>query len=481
VTPVIKIFSILVGSLLPLFFSEASANDLCFQLFVKSPSPSSHVSTERYLTSTLRSFEMLRGENGLIKDALVLRRSPSGRLRFETLNQNTSPTNIAVDLLIQIELLQRSAKNSPEVFSRIERVLKTLEDVPHHEETGLFYSRYTTSVEAHVTDLSVSSIDNLHLALALWTLNETLPETPTSLRAKKLLERMDFSIYYDSASGLIGGNLRYENGQWMRESYNFANLGSEARALYVLGPALGLFRKLTTDEHFFERALSAMKIETTGAGDTAALRLWDGAAFQLFFPKIFINEDVYSSRLRQIFVRSAELMIDEGQRRQLMTPAAHSPSYVYNHSTGAGPSEFRYKDKTGNLVLVSSDAQDTRDPSLATDWESTFTPYALFMAATANPSRILPLFHRIENMGLNSQKLYDPSFGWMDAYHLNGPFKNNAVPVQLSLNQGMIALSLLQITSTDGLSPSGRALLANIETRKTLMTFYRLLDQKLNQ
>ena len=470
-------FVILIFALFQFFGFSATAENSCIRVFEKSSRNVSD-STKEYLSSTLFSLEKMRGQNGLVKDAVIIRRAPSGKVRVETLNPDTSPTNIAVDLLIQIELIQRDPKNSAN-FSTLNQIIETLENVPHHQQTGLFYSRYTTETRTQVTDRNVSSIDNLHLALALWTLKETLTATALSQRAEGLLKRMDFSAYYDPASGLIGGNLRYENEVWIRESYNFANLGSEARALYILGPALGLFRKVNTDEAFFRRALSALKIEMVGAGDVAALRLWDGAAFQLFFPKIFINEELYSPRFRQMFVRAGDLMVEEGHRRGLATPAAHSPSFVFNESTSSSLSEFRYKDKTGNLVVVSTDARDQHDTTLAMEWESTFTPYALFMAATSNPSRILPLFHGIESLGSGNSKLYDRVFGWMDAYHLEGNYTNQAVPVQLALNQGMIALSLMQIGSVDGLSPSGRALWRNAEIRTTLAMFYQLLDQKL--
>ena len=476
-------FVILIFALFQFVGFSATAENSCVRVFEQSSRKQSSRnvsdSTEEYLRTTLFSLEKMRGENGLVKDAVILRRSPSGKVRVETLNPDTSPTNIAVDLLIQIELIQRDPKNSATFFSTLNQIVETLENVPHHQQTGLFYSRYTTETRTQVADRNVSSIDNLHLALALWTLKETVTTTSLSQRAEGLLNRMDFSAYYDPASGLIGGNLRYANKVWIRESYNFANLGSEARALYILGPALGLFRKLKTDEAFFRRALSALKIEMVGAGDVAALRLWDGAAFQLFFPKIFINEELYSPRFRQMFVRAGDLMVEEGQRRGLATPAAHSPSFVFNESTSSSLSEFRYKDKTGNLVVVSTDARDKHDATLAMEWESTFTPYALFMAATANPSRILPFFHGIESLGSGNSKLYDRVFGWMDAYHLEGNYTNQAVPVQLALNQGMIALSLLQIGSVDGLSPSGRALWRNAEVRTTLAMFYQWLDQKL--
>ena len=53
------------------------------------------------------------------------------------------------------------------------------------------------------------------------------------------------------------------------------------------------------------------------------------------------------------------------------------------------------------------------------------------------------------------------------------------VPAQIAVNQGMVALSLLQMSSSDGLSASGRALLQNQDVQKNLKYLYQLIDQKL--
>ena len=122
-----------------------------------------------YLSATLNSLEQMRGQNSLLVDTVWVENQGAGGVSVVVLNPDTSPTNIAVDLLIQAEL---------EKADKVAAIVQTLEHLRYHQETGLYFSRYTTSDrESKVTDWSVSSIDNLHLALALWTIKEQYRQT----------------------------------------------------------------------------------------------------------------------------------------------------------------------------------------------------------------------------------------------------------------------------------------------------------------
>ncbi|MBL7556472.1 MAG: hypothetical protein JNM24_11685 [Bdellovibrionaceae bacterium] len=83
-------------------------------------------------------------------------------------NGNTSGTNIAIDLLIQVELLAQQP-NHKKAYSNISKVLETLTRIERHPESGLFFSWYSTNDITTVGSRNLSSIDNLHLAIALWT------------------------------------------------------------------------------------------------------------------------------------------------------------------------------------------------------------------------------------------------------------------------------------------------------------------------
>ena len=445
----------------------------CEQFFT--PGLSHTVQVHNYLESTLKSFESMRGQNGLVNDTIRIRSDRQRQLYVQTLNTNTSPTNIAIDLLIQGELALKP-KTSGQAKKQISHIISVLEQVDFHLDTGLFFTRYSTEKTLAVTDYSVSSIDNFHLALALWTIKENFGKTAVGRRAGELFNRMDFSVYLDKSSGLIGGNLKYENGKWIKEEYNFANFGSEARALYSAGFALGLFKKHTISEYDIKKSFAFIKAEVLQSKEGSLLKLWDGAAFQLFFPKIFVGEENYSPVLDGMFKNIGKYMVAEGERRGLSVPASHSAVRAGIKEGGQRPI---YQDKAGNKDLVSTDSRDVLEPHFAGKWDSVFTPYALFMAATADHS-LLSHFSKIENVQSGLNKLYSQDLGWMDGLHVAADLKGQVVPAQLSLNQGMVALSLLEIEASDGMSLSARALYRNPETRARLKLFYKYFDEKIN-
>ncbi len=459
------------------FNVQAQGHLRCERIFRPSGSVESEI--QNFLGDTLKGFENLRGQNGLVRDTVWVQTKTNGEFEVKTLNPDTSPTNIAVDLLIQGELLSRPDQTPRAIAlatKNISLVMSVLEKVSFHEETGLFFTRYSTDAGAAVKDPSVSSIDNLHLAMALWTLKENSPKSRLGQRAGRLFDRMNFSVYYDSSSGLIGGNLKYENGAWVREAYNFANLGSEARSLYGAGWALGLFRDQKNETDFLKKSMSSLKVEVYKSAQGKILKLWDGSAFQLFFPKIFISEELYSVEFGRFYKSAGQYMIAEGQRRGLGVPAAHSAVRAAIHENSYQPT---YKDKAGNKNLVSSDNQDLNNLKFRKNWDSTFSPYALMMAATSNPKQIIPLFSEMKDFKSGQDLFYRPEMGWMEAFEVKGQAKGQVVPAQISLNQGMIALSLFQMQAPDGLSISGRAMYKNQEVRSRLKEFYKFADDKL--
>ncbi len=470
----LQIFSLLI---LLTFNIQAQAQVRCEQVFGLSKDV--EVEIQNFLDDTLKGFEALRGENGLVRDTVWIQSTSPQDFQVKTLNPDTSPTNIAVDLLIQAELLSRFDKTTSHgrlATKNMTHVISVLEKIPFHQATGLFYTRYSTDNTSTVRDPSVSSIDNLHLAMALWTLKEIFPNNNVGRGAGRLFDRMNFSVYYDPSSGLLGGNLKYENGTWVREAYNFANLGSEARSLYGAGWALGLFRDQRNDPDFLKKSILSMKVELYKSAQGKILKLWDGSAFQLFFPKIFISEELYSVQFASFYKSAGQYMIAEGQRRGLAVPAAHSAVRAALNENADQPT---YKDKAGNKNLVSSDNQDLSDLKFRKSWDSTFSPYALMMAATSNPEKFVPLFSEMKNLKSGQDLFYRPAMGWMDAFEVKGSTKGQVVPAQISLNQGMITLSLFQMQSPDGLGVSGRTLYKNSEVRSRIAQFYRLADEKI--
>lgn len=459
------------------------AAPICFELFANAayqkPSASTLSTANRYLQATLSGLEKMRGPRGFLSDAIWIQNHNDGTYKIETLNAATSPTNIAVDLLIQTELLNKPETRA-QALKKLRQVIDTLSSVEYHGETGLFFSRYSSdSVTPTIKDPCVSSIDNLHLAIALWTIKEMASRSDIGIKAAQLFSRMDFSTYYDSISGLIGGNLRPDGkGGWIKESYNFANVGSEARLLYSAGWAIGLFRNVKNDSVYLQKAFKGLKMEFHQSPEGRLLKLWDGSSFQLYFPRIFANENLYSSSLSEMYSNAGNYIVAEGKRRNISTPAAHSAIRVGTHEDIYKGEGTIYRDKGGNIDLVSTANQDVNDPVLRNVWQGAFAPYALMMAAAGLPETLIPIAKTLEPMKSGNDSLYISTLGWMEGAHVQGAQKNEVVAAQLSLNQGMGALSLLQIVSPDGLSASARALNKNVNTRARLQQFYAMFDVK---
>lgn len=155
-----------------------------------------------------------------------------------------------------------------------------------HPDTGLFFSWYSTDKNLRVINQDASSVDNIHLALPLWAVKEKLPTTDAGRRAARLFEKLDFSSFYDPASGLMGGNLKFQNGAWELEKYRFDNAGSEARSIYSLTWALGLLRS-KPDPSFVSKTVDALKVETftwqDGNQSKKNMRTWNAEPFNFFY------------------------------------------------------------------------------------------------------------------------------------------------------------------------------------------------------
>jgi hypothetical protein len=443
-------------------------------------STKSQAQVEKYLLATLNSHESMRGPNHLVKDTLWIKKISNGKVVTKTLNANTSPTNIAIDLLIQTELLSRQS-HATIANKNLTKLLATLGQLERHNPSGLFFSWYSTNKKSTPVNRNISSIDNLHLAMALWTIKESFPKAAFADQARVLFEAMNLSMFYEERSGLIGGNYSYSHGKWSKDAYNFSNLGSEARILYSAGWALGLFKNFRFESDFVEKAFNSLQSEVLHSQQGPLLKLWDGSAFQLFFPKMFVSEESFSPVLKKMYSNYGNYMIAEGQRRQLPVPAAHSPGVNRIHANEYQKPFAVYNDKAGNKELVSSANKDLHDPEYFKNWDQTFTPYALFMAATTNPEKFLPLIENIKNINFNNGSLYLSEVGWLDGLNLSPELVNKVVPAQLAVNQGMIALALLQMQSTDGKSASGRALYKDQKVKERMKLFYEILDAKLSQ
>jgi hypothetical protein len=128
-----------------------------------------------YLQATLAGIEKMRTVSGLILDKVRVRFRGEGTPQLESLNSLTSPTNIALDLILQSEALGRGWGRT-ESNRAIATTLTALERLEVHRPSGLYFSWYSTDL-LEPKSKDVSSVDNIHLALALWSVSELFPGT----------------------------------------------------------------------------------------------------------------------------------------------------------------------------------------------------------------------------------------------------------------------------------------------------------------
>jgi hypothetical protein len=340
----------------------------------------------------------------------------------------------------------------------------------------LFYSWYSTK-DSSPTLKNVSSVDNIHLALALWVVAKNFHGTPAGDQAQKLFNQMDLSPFYDAKTGLIGGNLAYkaDNNTWTRDAFYYQYFGAETRSIYALGYALGLFRTAPTS-HFVSKAVPAMQMELYPSKKGNILRTWDGGAFQELLPEDLINEDAYSPQLANSARALAPFMLDGAKKvHGTLVPASFSASQI-------GPDA--YAAQAGNPELVATGHTDFCDPAKREIWSKSFTPHAAVLAATVdarNADSFSGTFSGLENYSSGNDKLYNKGIGFSDGLIVDpqDPNYGKVVPGVLSLDQLFIADGIMRMNDPQGRGLSADTLAEDPAVRQRLQYFYHTVDRKL--
>ena len=424
----------------------------------------------------------MRGANGFVVDKAKVIDIKNGKYVLKVINPNTSMTNVALDLIIQTELAQYES-TAEDANYKINHILDTLGKLSFHTPSGLFFNWYSTDESNTTISKSISSVDNLHMALALFSIKESIKDEKIQTKASSLFTRMDFSMFYDGKTGLLYGNYIFKNNQWVQEAYHYGHIGSEARILYPLGWALGLFKKFNNINNFFELALSKMQVEffnwkTKDLPPSYIMKTWDGGGFQLFLPQLLISEDGYSNILSDSFKAYSDFIIEKGIAEKLALPAGFSASNYGDGSGGFDPIP-EYNGHSGSPDLVSDFNFDFKKDQFRQYWDLVVTPHAIMMAASVAPLKYAPIMQKCEKLHDDQLSLYSNELGWLDGMHVKGKHVGRIVPILLSLDQGMIALSLIKILSKDSKTLSARALQKNTLINAKIIHFYKLLEKKM--
>ncbi len=418
---------------------------------------------KKYFYSTYYSLECMRSPDGLLFDKVFVTPESKVCALRPALYTDTSPTNIAFDLLVQIEALNEPALKSKATIN-INNQLDLLSKFKYHSDSGLYFNRYQV-VGNHVpTDYFVSSVDNAHLYLALWTLSQM---SEFALLAKKLVSRMNLAIFHDPSTDLVAGGLELSQNGWKVVNWSYRYFGTEARTIYALAQALDLFSTQKLTKSFVaEIFLHPQWGELLG--------LWDGGTFQLLLPELLLNESEYSTQFKKWFHNYVNYIESEKSRRGLTVLPTHSACQV------SVEPDF-YNGRLGTLGIVSSFNWDALQSSYRDLWEQVVSPHASFLLAMENSSRILPFIKDMEGISDGTFQFYHDHLGWMDGYYVQGNNKGHIVPTLLALDQTIIALTIARMNSDDGSTASARILIQDNVRVKKLNDLYLRYDQFLSQ
>lgn len=378
--------------------------------------------------ATIHSLDFLRSsKTGMLADRIQWNLFDRGLEQKQITNSSTSPTNIGLDLLWMAE----SFDEFPQHLLSIEKLLSSLETLPKHPASGFYFGWYNYETK-EPTAYNISSVDNLHLAIALWALSEYGPEV-TRARALKLFQAMDWNFFVDKShlQWTIIGNYNYdpELEEWSPDGFRYDYLGSEARSLAALIPIfLNLNPKLfVTSQKIEEREIAPNK---------TTLLTWDGGLFQLLLPQLLIHESQYSPHLREAFTNAVEYVFDNPHLiGKLRVPRAHSASDFWDfNKKEVGYGSFGAWDF---LPFIKHKFWEKEE--MQSTIEKVFSPHALFLAMEFDVKRTEKSFQKLALLRSKStdQWFFNNERGWLDALHVQSFEKGYICPSQTSLNQLM--------------------------------------------
>lgn len=424
----------------------------------------------KWRDGTLSSLDKMRVDTSLINDGLILETRPNDQWTPVLSELTTSPTNLGLDLILQLDILEHADFTEDQkaiALSKIDSQLNSLAELPFEANSGLFFGWYNPQ-NKKVLFGNLSSVDNIHLAFALWTAKERLEDPIAQKKAEALFKRMNFSIFFDSEKKLIIGNLLPDaNGGWKSEGYYYSNYGSEARSIYILSYVLGLFDNQGKD--WITDSLNHLNFELSASRKN--IRLWDGGAFQLFLPDLLISERTYSSSMQEFFKSYAQNMKELGKNYPAEIPAAHSACFFKDHEE-----RFFYNGNAGLLSETSQENRNSQNPKNVALWEAAFTPHALLLASLDLEANDLNKLEKLENITENGLSFFRDDLGWLDAWQWKSNSGLQLVNLQIALDQLMLVLSLNRLSSADKLSVSARALKENPLSQARLSRYYQELD-----
>lgn len=251
---------------------------------------------------TFRYFEKgASRENHLISDHLKTGDFPMAAMY-------TSPTNIAMDLLVITGAAELGILSKKEGADRIAAVLRTVKKLKRWK--GFFYNFYETT-RLNVTRGFISSIDNAWLAIALTVARQAFPGE-VAQAATALIDEMHFQEFLDPENNhLVIG---FDTERQAFTPYHYGMLATEARAMSFFAIGKGdlprehwwyLYRTAPEAWEWQSQKPQGKWVDRDrvhyfqGFYETDGKKFvpsWGGSLFEFLMPTLVINEKEYSQK-----------------------------------------------------------------------------------------------------------------------------------------------------------------------------------------
>ena len=200
----------------------------------------------------------------------------------EAVARRTSPTNIGMMLLSMLAARDLHLIDTPGLYTRVEHTLSTVEKLETYR--GNLYNWYATDDLRVLPEPFVSAVDSGNFLCALVALGEGLREYAAQEprmgelvgRVEALLERTDFSVFYNRRRKLLTIGLD-RNGNPSGSHYDF--LMSEARTASYYAVAT---------RQAGRRHWSALGRAMSRCGPYAGPVSWTGTMFEYFMPHLLL-------------------------------------------------------------------------------------------------------------------------------------------------------------------------------------------------
>ena len=374
---------------------------------------------------TWRFFEHCVGpqDNHLPPDNLQIDHEP-------TLAHRTSPTNIGLYLLAAACARQFGWLSTPDLITRLQDTLATVERLPKHD--GHLLNWYQTETLEVLQPAYVSTVDSGNLAGHLLAVGgfcaglaqqTSCPEPEAhalrqiAAQCQTLCLGMNFSGLYNHKRHLFHIGLRVHEHSLDASYYDL--LASESRLASFLAIAKGD----APGRHWMSLSRAFLSV-----GVTPGLKSWSGSMFEYLMPSLVMEEPAQGL----LHLSSLAAVLEQqtfGREHKLPWGVSESAYFAQDHSLAYQYSPFGVP----RLAL-------RRTPT----GEHVVAPYATVMAAMLTPRDAIANLRHLERLGSRGE------YGFMDAVDFTASRQRHAetftvVKNYMAHHQGMSLVALCNV------------------------------------